>query len=349
LKALAGMPPSESGRTDVLIVGAGPTGLVLALWLTRLGVRVSVIDRTAEAGTTSRAVGVQARTLELYGQAGLAETVVRNGRKAAAANLWVTGRKAARAPFGDMGAGMSPYPYVLIYPQDEHERLLIDRLAQAGVAVERRTELVEFEEASNGVRASLRGPDGGISLREAAYIAGCDGAHSVVRQALGIGFGGGTYRHLFYVADAEGSGAAMNGEVHVALDTADFLAVFPLKAEGRARLIGTIREDAEGEGENLSWDDVSKRVIEWTRIDVRRVSAPPSRSDLYTSTAPARSTSPGNSPPSSGEGPPTRSWTRTSRNASPLRAVSSRRRIESSRPSRAPGSSPGGSGSTSSR
>ncbi len=264
------MPPSDS-RADVLIVGAGLTGLVLALWLTRLGVRVSVIDKTAEPGTTSRAVGVQARTLELYGQAGLVDAVVRGGLRVPAANLWVAGRSAARAPFGDMGAGMSPYPYVLIYPQDDHERLLIGRLAEAGVAVERRTELVEFEEVSDGVRASVRGPDGKISRREAAYIAGCDGAHSSVRQALGIGFGGGTYRHLFYVADVDGGGAAMNGEVHVALDSADFLAVFPLKAGGRARLIGAIRQEAEGEGENLSWDDVSKRVVEWMRIDVHRV------------------------------------------------------------------------------
>ena len=106
---------------------------------------------------------------------------------------------------------------------------------------------------------------------EAAYIAGCDGAHSTVREALAIGFPGGTYHHLFYVADVEARGAAMNGELHAALDTTDFLAVFPLKDEGRARLIGTVRADAEHQHENLSWNDVSKRVIEWMRIDVERV------------------------------------------------------------------------------
>ena len=79
---------------------------------------------------------------------------------------------------------------------------------------------------------------------EAAYLAGCDGAHSTVREALAIGFPGGTYDHLFYVADVEARGAVMNGELHVALDDADFLAVFPLKDDGRARLIGTVRADA---------------------------------------------------------------------------------------------------------
>src|SRR5258707_1080138 len=131
------MHPSSSLDTEVLIVGAGPTGLVLALWLTRLGVRVRVIDKTAEAGTTSRAVAVQARTLELYGQIGLADEVIERGRRVAAANLWVAGQQVARAVFGDMGVGISPFPYALVFPQDEHERLLIDRLDELGVEVAR--------------------------------------------------------------------------------------------------------------------------------------------------------------------------------------------------------------------
>src|SRR5277367_982751 len=121
----------------VLIVGAGPTGLVLALWLTRLGVRVRIIDKTAGPGTTSRAVAVQARTLELYSQIGLADAVVERGRKTIAANFWVAGRRAAQAVLGAMGEGLSPFPYALVFPQDEHERLLVDFLAQAGIQVER--------------------------------------------------------------------------------------------------------------------------------------------------------------------------------------------------------------------
>ena len=229
-------------ETDVLIVGAGPTGLVLALWLTRLGVRVRIVDRTAGPGTTSRALAVQARTLEQYRQIGLADAVIERGRKILAANLWVTGHKVARAVFGEMGLGLSPFPYAEIFPQDEHERLLIDRLAEAGFEVERETDLVAFDDAGDRVHAQLKRVDGTREACHAAYIAGCDGAHSSVREALKIGFPGGTYSHLFYVADVDGSGAAMNGELHVALDTTDFLAVFPLKDEGRARLIGTVRE-----------------------------------------------------------------------------------------------------------
>jgi 2-polyprenyl-6-methoxyphenol hydroxylase-like FAD-dependent oxidoreductase len=258
-------------ETDILIIGAGPTGLVLALWLTRLGVRVRIIDKTAEPGTTSRALAVQARTLELYGQVCLADAVVERGRKITAANLWVAGERSARAVFGDLGAGVSPFPYALVFPQDEHERLLIDRLAELGIQIDRRTELLSFEIAADRVVARLKLSDGGLETCEAIYLAGCDGAHSAVREGLEIGFPGGVYSHLFYVADVEGSGEVMNGDVHVGLERADFLAVFPLKEEGRVRLVGTVSKAAEGQHDKLDWEDVSHSVIEWMRIDVKRV------------------------------------------------------------------------------
>jgi 2-polyprenyl-6-methoxyphenol hydroxylase-like FAD-dependent oxidoreductase len=260
-----------TGDTDVLIIGAGPTGLVLALWLTRLGVRVLIVDKTEQPGTTSRALAVQARTLELYRQIGLADAVVARGWKTIAVNLWVAGKKTARAIFGNIGTDISPYPFALTFPQDQHERLLIERLAEAGVHVERQTELLRFADAAGRVHAHLKRPDGAEETCDAAYIAGCDGARSTVREALGIGFPGGTYSHVFYVADVEADGATLNGELHVALDRADFLAMFPLDGKGRARLVGTVKSEAEHEHNDLSWDDVGKQVLEWIRIDVKRV------------------------------------------------------------------------------
>src|SRR5437763_3816191 len=265
------MNASSIRDTDVLIVGAGPTGLVLALLLTRLGVGVRIIDKTSEPGTTSRALAVQARTIEFYAQLGIADLVVDRGRRVNAANLWVAGRKAAHAVFGDMGVGISPYPYPLIFPQDEHERLLIERLIAAGVEIERETELLSFEDADERVVAQIRTRNGTVAACTAAYLAGCDGARSTVREASGIGFAGGTYQHLFYVADVEASGQALNGELHVALDRTDFLVIFPLKVDGRARLVGTVRDEMDQKPEGLSWNDVSKRVMEWIRIDVNSV------------------------------------------------------------------------------
>jgi 2-polyprenyl-6-methoxyphenol hydroxylase-like FAD-dependent oxidoreductase len=195
-------------RGQVLIVGAGPTGLVMALWLSRLGVPVRIIDKTAAPGTTSRAVAVQARTLEFYRQIGLADAVIARGHHVSAANMWVAGRHVARAVFGDMGAGISPYAYAFIFTQDEHERLLINALRDVGVSVERETELARFEERGDRVVAWLRRPNGDLDTCEAAFVAGCDGAHSRVRETLSIGFPGGTYEHLFYVADVEARGVS---------------------------------------------------------------------------------------------------------------------------------------------
>jgi len=255
----------------VLIIGAGPTGLVLALWLTRLGVRVRIVDKTGEPGTTSRAVAVQARTLELYRQVGLAGAVVEAGVKVAGANLWVGGAKAARVPLGRMGEGLSPFPYALTYPQDLHERLLIERLDACGVHVERRTELIRFDQHPETVRAVLRRPDGSEEICEAAYLAGCDGGHSTVREALATGFPGGTYSGLFYVADVDAAGPAADGEIHVDLEEADFLALFPLKGTGRLRLIGPATWEGDHGQRELTFDDVGKRAVGNLKLTITKV------------------------------------------------------------------------------
>src|SRR5580700_11158473 len=104
------MNAPSTRATEVLIVGAGPTGLVLALWLTRLGVRVRIVDKLAAPETTSRAIGVQARTLEFYRQFGIADAIIERGLKAPALNLWVSGSNRARLPFEKMRTDISPFP-----------------------------------------------------------------------------------------------------------------------------------------------------------------------------------------------------------------------------------------------
>lgn len=258
-------------RSDVLIIGAGPTGLVLALWLSKLGVRVRIIDKTSTPGTTSRALAVQARTLELYRQLDLADTVVRNGHKVAAAHFWVKGKPVAQLPLQRIGEGLTPYSFIEIFPQDQHERLLLERLEDYDVVVERNTELESFEELGDGLTAHLRLPDGQQEICQACFLAGCDGARSVVRKTLDTGFPGGTYQQIFYVADVQASGPALNGDLHLDLDEADFLAVFPLAGEGRARLIGTVRDERADRAETLQFADVSRRAIEHLNVHIDEV------------------------------------------------------------------------------
>lgn len=257
-------------ETEVLIAGAGPTGLVLALWLVRQGVRVRIIDRNAGPGTESRAMAVQARTLELYRQLDLAAEVADAGLRNPAVNLWAKGQHRARLEFGDAGRDSTAYPYVLVYPQDRHERLLVERLEDAGVRVERDTELLDFESDADGVRARLRGPHG-ESICAAAWLAGCDGAKSTVRHRLDTGFEGGTYAHLFYVADVVTSGAAANGEIHLSLEDGDFVLLVAYTTTGQGRLIGAVRDERADTDRPLAFEDVRQRAIASLGLKVEQV------------------------------------------------------------------------------
>jgi 2-polyprenyl-6-methoxyphenol hydroxylase-like FAD-dependent oxidoreductase len=258
-------------RIPVLIVGAGPTGLVLALWLTKSGVAVRIIDKSAEAGTTSRALGVQARTLELYRQMGIAEEVLKEGVEVAGGNFWVDGKHIARLSLEDSGKGLSPFTGLVMYQQDAHERMLVAQLQTLGVTVERRTELLRFYDDGALVRATIKRADGAEEECEAFFLAGCDGAHSAVRAGLRIGFPGGTYDELFYVADADVTGPVADHEVHIDFSTADFLAVFPMRADGRVRLIGALVVKTDAEQARLTFADVSNQAIRDLKVQVQRV------------------------------------------------------------------------------
>ena len=166
---------------------------------------------------------------------------------------------------------MTPFPFALVYPQDAHERFLIERLDALGVHVERRTELVRFDQNPKSVRAVLKRPDGSDEICEAAFLAGCDGGHSIVREALAIGFPGGTYAGLFYVADVEASGPATDFELHLDLDQADLLIVFPMKGQGFVRLVGTVRKEPASGDRELTFDDVSSRAIEHLKLKIAKV------------------------------------------------------------------------------
>jgi len=268
------MKEKAVNRYDVLIAGAGPTGMVLALWLASEGARVSIVDKAAQPGTTSRAMMVQARTLELYRQLGLADEVVAAGKRNLAINMWVKGRRRARLSLQDAGDRLTPYPFVLAYPQDQHERLLLRHLERAGVTVQRPVELVAFDDREDYVVARLRDADGGLRECEARFLAGCDGASSTVRQQLGAGFPGATRDHGFYVADVQAAGIAADGEVHVWLDTADFVLMLPYTDTGRARLVGTVHgvgADGHGGAGPATFDDVSHHALSGLGLRVDHV------------------------------------------------------------------------------
>jgi 2-polyprenyl-6-methoxyphenol hydroxylase-like FAD-dependent oxidoreductase len=241
--------------TDVLIVGAGPTGLMLANQLARRGVRSMIIDRHAGPALQTRALGVHARTLEIYAQLGIAGRALELGKKAFGANIWARGRKTARVPLGETGRGMTPFPYILILGQDDNERIMGERLRDWGAAVQWSTELVALAQQPDHVKATLKQPDGGTREIRAAWVAGCDGARSAVRELNGIGFPGAAYEHSFFVADVEAIGTMVPEELNVYLWRRRFHLFFPMRGENHWRIVGILPDELETR-KDLKFEDV---------------------------------------------------------------------------------------------
>ena len=241
--------------TDVLIVGAGPTGLMLANQLGRRGVRTLIIDRHAGPARETRALGVQARTLEIYSQLGIVEQALALGKVGDGANLWAQGHKMARVPLGEAGHHVTPYPYILVLGQDDNEKIMGARLADWGLSVQWNTELTGLEQHDDRVTASLKQPDGTTRTMQAAWVAGCDGAHSAVRELNGITFPGAPYEHVFFVADTEVTGGMVPDEVNVYLWREGFHLFFPMRGRDHWRIVGILPQ-ALRDKDGATFEDV---------------------------------------------------------------------------------------------
>jgi 2-polyprenyl-6-methoxyphenol hydroxylase-like FAD-dependent oxidoreductase len=251
---------------EVLVVGAGPTGLVLALYLTRRGVRVRIVEKNAGPGRASRAMAVQARTLEYYDQLNFADDVIRRGIKIERLHLYEEKDEVAVFNFTDFGKGISPYPFILSFPQDEHEALLTEQLAKAGVTVEWQTELADFTDEGGKVTGVLHTPRGEETF-SVDYLCGCDGAHSRVRECLDMDFPGGTYDQIFYVADVQASGRRAIGDFTVCIESNIFSLIFPIRTTGMYRLIGIMPEEIS-DPESATFEDIRPYVVNLTELHI---------------------------------------------------------------------------------
>ncbi len=233
---------------SVLIAGAGPVGLTMAMELARYGVPVRIVDKSEAASTTSKAIVVWSRTLELLDRAGCAEAFVAAGHRAFGMNMFAGTKRIGHI---DLRGVASPYPFVLMLAQSETERLLEAKLATFGVTVERRTELAGLTASAAGVSATLRRADGGSETVAAGWLVGCDGAHSAVRHALGVGFPGEAMHNDWLLADVHLQGLPVpDTEMAGYLHEDGVLMFFPL-APGRYRLIGDLGP-TEGAGPPLT-------------------------------------------------------------------------------------------------
>lgn len=210
--------------TDVLVIGAGPSGLTLAVSLATRGISATVVDRQAEGANTSRAAVVNARTLEVLEGIDVARRLVKEG--IAAPLFTIRDRSRTLIPV-DFSGLPTEYPYSLMVPQSTTERLLLDRLTELGGSVVRPKTLTTITQDADGVTATF---DDGDQIR-ARYAVGADGMRSVVREQAGIEFQGGAYDESFVLADVRMSGDAPHEEVVLFWDTAGMTVVAPLPGD----------------------------------------------------------------------------------------------------------------------
>ncbi|MFE9703306.1 FAD-dependent oxidoreductase [Streptomyces sp. NPDC005930] len=227
-------PAALPARTGVAIVGAGPTGLALALTLATEGVDFVLLDRLAEGANTSRAAVVHARTLEVLDELGAAARLVEEGLKVEEFAVRDGARKLLTVPFGALPTA---YPYTLMLEQYKTEALLLARLRELGGDVHRPYEVESLAQDADGVTLTLAG---GQTLR-ADYAVGADGMHSSVREAAGIGFSGSAYEESFVLADVEMDWAPGPNEVSLTFGTAGLTVVAPLPG-GHYRVVATCAE-----------------------------------------------------------------------------------------------------------
>lgn len=240
---------------DVLIVGAGPTGLMLANQLGRRGVRAMIIDRHSGPAQQSRALGVQARTLEIYAQLGIADKALELGKVGNGANLWARGKRLGQVPLGEAGKVVTPYPYILILGQDDNELIMGERLGAWNVQVQWNTELVALDQQAGQVTATLKQLDGSSRKVNAAWVAGCDGARSAVRELNGIEFAGAAYEHVFFVADTVTTGSMVPDEINVYLLKKGFHLFFPMRGKDHWRIVGILPPELRNKPD-LKFDEV---------------------------------------------------------------------------------------------
>lgn len=255
-------------NTDVIIIGAGPTGLSLACQLVRYGIDFVVVEKNETVTPFSKAIGVQARTLEIYDQIGLAESAIERGTIANRFRLIEGGEVRGEMHLRNFGKDLSEFPFMLLLEQSKNEELLYEFIRKHNHDVLWNTELLNFTQDANGVTAEVKTSEVEPQTIKAKYLVGCDGAKSAVRRELGLTFEGSTFERLFYVADARIDWEMPHDAIHVALARDVFTAFFPMPGDDRYRIIGTFPEGKNEEPSEVVYEEIEREIKEQAELSL---------------------------------------------------------------------------------
>lgn len=233
---------------EVLVVGAGPAGLMAATLLARSGVSVILVEKRGEATRESRAFAVQARTLELMRSLGLAKRFIANGVRADSVNIHVQGRFRGGLDFTRARADDTPFPFILMIPQSRTEAILAEDCAANGVTIARGNEVTGIVEADDGVVATVRDADGAERTIRAAYVVGGDGSRSIVRRAAGLGWTGDMFPQRFLLADCRVDWPLDHDRFRVFMNGPLIGLFLPLDGENLSRVMATDMSGTAGFG-----------------------------------------------------------------------------------------------------
>ena len=253
-------------ETEVLIVGAGPAGLMMACQLAIQGIPFRIIDKKPQPTTNSGALIIQARSIEIFDQMGIAQKAINEGIVANNINFQFNGKHLFKMPVNNIGSGLSRFPFLLMIKQSKTEQLLTEFINERGFSIERGYEFLNLKHDPSGVSAEILNPNGKIESRKTQFIIAADGGKSTIRQQLNIPFIGKEHHKSLFIIDCKTDTKLSEDEIYISFSDKTISGFFPL-SNGKWRIDGTIPKELESK-ETLTFDDIEKHFSERIRMEM---------------------------------------------------------------------------------
>jgi 2-polyprenyl-6-methoxyphenol hydroxylase-like FAD-dependent oxidoreductase len=233
----------NSNNYDIVISGAGPTGLLLANQLARFGINFLIADKKSGPTNESRALALQARSMEIYEQLGVIDEVLRDGEKSLGLGLYKHSKELGSVNLGLMAKDLSPYSFIMVYEQSKNEEMLNRLLQTHGKKVTWNTEIVSYKKNENGYKVIAKNTNGIEESFNCKYLCACDGSKSTIRELSGMPFTGGTYENIFFVADTHVKQNLSHDRLLGFLSKFSINLFFPMQGSHRYRALGILPKE----------------------------------------------------------------------------------------------------------